>query len=132
MNRDIAKKGMAKKGMQQKWEKGKEAEIMAQHHLEKQGYQILTANYRTRGSEIDLVVFKDAILVFVEVRYRKDGPVRPIETIQFKKQRRILKGVKQILNCLDLKKLGVREMRIDVVEVSAKELVHWKNCILLV
>lgn len=43
---------------------------IAKDHLQKKSYKILTSNFRTRFAEIDLIVEKDNVLVFVEVKTR--------------------------------------------------------------
>lgn len=39
----------------------------------REGYEVLARNFRTRRGEIDLVVQKEGLVVFVEVKARKDG-----------------------------------------------------------
>jgi len=52
---------------------GKEAENRAVLFLEDQGMQILTRNFRVRGGEIDIVALDSEVLIFVEVRWRKNN-----------------------------------------------------------
>jgi putative endonuclease len=49
---------------------GKEGEEIARRYLEKRGYRIVTANYRTRHGEIDLIARDGPTLVFIEVKTR--------------------------------------------------------------
>ena len=49
---------------------GKEGEEIARRYLEKRGYKIVTANYRTRHGEIDLIAKDGTTLVFIEVKTR--------------------------------------------------------------
>ncbi len=46
------------------------AESKAAEYLKSQGYKVLTTNWKTRHCEIDIVAQKDAIIHFVEVKYR--------------------------------------------------------------
>jgi putative endonuclease len=46
-------------------------EDLALRYLIQHGYTLLDRNYRTRRGEIDLIVRKDDILVFVEVKLRR-------------------------------------------------------------
>ena len=48
-------------------------ERAARAHLEADGLRLLTANARYRGGEIDLVMRDREAIVFVEVRYRRNG-----------------------------------------------------------
>ncbi len=49
---------------------GRRGEELAQAHLARLGFSIIARNARTRQGEIDVIAFKDAALVFVEVKTR--------------------------------------------------------------
>jgi len=51
-------------------ELGAEGEQIATDYLEKTGYQILERNYRYKRAEVDIIAKKEAMLLFVEVKYR--------------------------------------------------------------
>ena len=69
---------------------GSRYEAEAAVFLEKLGYKILEQNYRDRLGEIDIVAREGAYLVFVEVKYRKDGRCgHPEEEVAGRKQQRI-------------------------------------------
>ena len=71
-------------------EKGNVGENLAAAYLERQGFRILTRNFRTRCGEIDLVAEHEGELVFVEVRsLRLPARYLPEETITFEKQKRL-------------------------------------------
>lgn len=60
--------------------------------LEQSGYQIVERNYRCRAGEIDLIARHRGYLVFVEVKYRKNGKKgRPEDAVNLGKQRQISK-----------------------------------------
>jgi len=73
-----------------KKERGAAAEQLALEFLMREGYQPVSRNYRCRQGEIDLIVFRESDLVFVEVRSksRRDYGM-PVETIDYQKQRKI-------------------------------------------
>ena len=52
--------------------RGRAAEYRAKKYLEQKGLHFITANYRSRHGEIDLIMSDQAVLVFVEVRCRKN------------------------------------------------------------
>ena len=52
---------------------GKQAEALAARFLERQGLQVLAQNVHCRGGEIDLVCRDKQVLVFVEVRLRRNA-----------------------------------------------------------
>lgn len=47
---------------------GNLGEDVAKRYLEQKGYKIIDQNYKTKYAEIDIIVKKDNVLVFVEVR----------------------------------------------------------------
>jgi len=51
---------------------GRRAEKAAADYLRQNGFEIVGQNLRTRTYEIDIVAQRDAILYFVEVKYRKN------------------------------------------------------------
>jgi len=71
---------------------GAEYERIAAEYLENKGYQILIRNYRNPFGEIDLVAEKDKTIVFCEIKYRRGKQFGdPLEAVDIRKQRRILK-----------------------------------------
>ncbi len=52
---------------------GSEKEQQSCDYLVRKGYEILARNYRCRYAEIDIVARDAGQLVFVEVKYRKNG-----------------------------------------------------------
>ncbi|MEK7061676.1 MAG: YraN family protein [Patescibacteria group bacterium] len=76
--------------MSQHNEVGKIGEEIARKFLEKAGYKIIEQNYKTKYSEIDLIVKKGENLVFVEVRTKVGEHFgTPEETINNKKMRKL-------------------------------------------
>ncbi len=99
--------------------KGKElgtlGENMAAEYLSKNGYEILTKNFRGRVGEIDIIGMKENILIFFEVKTRRNlNCGEPIESINAEKLRRI-----QILGeeYKNLHNLRNRQSRVDVIEI---------------
>ena len=71
--------------------RGQWAEELAQTYLYQQGLQPLEHNYRCKAGEIDLVMFEQSTLVFIEVRYRRSQRYGgSLESIDLKKQHRIM------------------------------------------
>lgn len=71
---------------------GQEQEALAAKTLEQFGYQIIERNYRCRAGEIDLIARHRGYLVFIEVKYRKNGEKGgPEEAVNLRKQRQISK-----------------------------------------
>ncbi len=95
---------------------GRAGEQLAARHLRHLGYKILYRNFRgVRGGEIDLVCRHGDALVFVEVKTRTTEDFgRPLDAVDRKKQRRIVRGAMAWLRMLELPDLT---FRFDVVEV---------------
>lgn len=93
---------------------GQMGEIAAARYLRKHGYDIVSANYHTKYGEIDIIAFKDDILVFCEVKTRNnDSFASPKEHVTYPKQRRIIVSALQFMKRYDVK----YQMRFDVIEV---------------
>ena len=56
--------------------KGAAGEVLAARFLRNRGYDILTANYRTRLGEIDIIAADKQYIAFVEVKTRNDSAYR--------------------------------------------------------
>ncbi len=70
--------------------KGKIAEDAALKYLNQKGLQLISRNFRCRYGEIDLIMTQDNILVFVEVRYRKQNSHgSAAESVTNQKQRKL-------------------------------------------
>lgn len=77
---------------------GQWAEDFAQTYLCQQGLQLIERNYRCRQGEIDLIMQQQAILVFIEVRYRRNSYYGgSLESINYPKQQRILRTANHYL-----------------------------------
>lgn len=70
---------------------GATGEQLAADHLQRLGFQILDRNYRTRWGELDLVVYDEERLIFVEVKTRiAYGHGRdPLESLHARKQNQV-------------------------------------------
>lgn len=109
---------------------GERGELLASRHFRDEGYRIITANYRSRFGEIDLIVSDGSYIVFVEVKARcEDSIAEPAEFVNGGKISRIIATAKQYISShgCDL------QPRFDVVEVvfypdgSTKSLRHIEN-----
>lgn len=54
---------------------GQAGEDLACKYLQKQGYEIITRNYRTEAGEIDIIAQKDGFLSFIEVKTRAEHTI---------------------------------------------------------
>ena len=102
-----------------KWT-GDRGEKIASVWLRSQGCRILARNYRgPRRGEVDIVARDGKLLMFVEVKTRREGSkIRGLDAVDRDKQRLIERGANAWL-----KSLGTRDLpwRFDVIEVFLEE-----------
>ncbi len=104
---------------------GDGGEAKAAHFLEEKGYRILQTNFKTKFGEIDIVAFKDGVIVFVEVKNRSTLCYgRPIEAVDFRKQQKIRRVAEVYLS---IKRKPYADCRFDVIEVLGDQLNHEEN-----
>ncbi len=99
---------------------GNYGEQVANDWLRSQGCKILARNYRgPRRGEVDIIARDSKLLLFVEVKTRREGSkIRGLDAVGKDKQALIERGANSWL-----KRLGTRDLpwRFDVIEVSVKE-----------
>ena len=104
---------------------GDKGEILAQNYLKKQKYKILDKNYRNKLGEIDIIVTKDNVVTFVEVKTRADVSFgRPCEAVTPYKQNKIRAVASYYLM---MKEWSEKDVSFDVIEVIDGEINHIKN-----
>ena len=105
-------------------------ERAAKKHLQTLGLKFLTANFRSRRGEIDLVFRDDDCLVFVEVKTRSSEDwTRPAAAVNALKKRLLSQCA---LDYLRLLKNPEVKIRFDIVEVllsdgAVREIRHLPN-----
>lgn len=106
-------------------ETGTQYEERAAEYLIAQNYQILERNYRIRFGEIDIIARDGTVLVFIEVKYRKnDESGNPLEAVDIRKQRKIIKVARYYLY---QKKYGDVPCRFDVIGICGSHIEHIKD-----
>lgn len=94
--------------------RGAAGEILAARLLREKGYDILSANFRCRQGEIDIIAAKDNYIVFAEVKTRSaDAIYSAREAVTGQKQRRLLQTAALYLSRFP----DSRQPRFDVIEV---------------
>jgi putative endonuclease len=101
-----------------KVEIGREIEARAVSFLLELGYTIITRNYRIRGGEIDVIALDGDVLVFVEVRYRRDG--NAFESMSANKVEALKRCARKYV--MDMEEN--REYRIDFLAVDLHGIDH--------
>jgi len=100
-----------------KKETGNDGEERAVRFLSQKGYSIIERNWRTRTGEIDIIVYKDDTIVFVEVKTLPNGTIDMIKReLNYQKQQRILKTSKRFL--LNHRQYSNSYVRFDVIVID--------------
>ena len=95
---------------------GKKGEAVAARYYLNQGYTLLEHNYQCRLGELDLLLQKQELLVFAEVKTRRPGGLgTPAEAVNTAKQRRVVQAAKYYISRTQTEETAVR---FDVVEVQ--------------
>lgn len=96
---------------------GKIGEDKAARYLIENGFEILDRNFRSgRFGELDIIATEGNYLCFIEVKTRTSSLYgSPIEAVNYAKREKI-KALAWIY--VKFKKLGERNMRFDIVEVT--------------
>lgn len=98
---------------------GRFGEDLARERLTDLGYRILEANYRCSLGEIDLVARDGDVLVFVEIKTRRDEPSGQVkEAVTRRKQTQLSKVA---LAYMKARNVCGSKARFDVVAIGLRE-----------
>lgn len=97
---------------------GKIAEDMASVYLQKNGYKILTRNFRFQKAEIDIIAEKENLVIVVEVKARStDTFILPQEAVTKAKIKSIVSAANHYLEEFHKDK----EVRFDIISILPDE-----------
>ncbi len=108
---------------------GIKGEQIAADFLQKKGYNILFRNWRTGQKEVDIVAFKEGMVIFVEVKTRSGQFLGyPEESVNHKKQQNLRLAASAFLDAFP----NYKNLRFDIVGILisgdvAKEIVHFEE-----
>lgn len=101
---------------------GAEKERLAESFLLDQGLRLVARNHRCRYGELDLIMRDAAVLVFVEVRFRRSTHFgSPAATVDARKQRRLITTAKHYLQAHPTP----LACRFDVIAMSGDNQIEW-------
>jgi len=104
--------------------KGKYGEDLAVSFLQKLGYEIVERNYRHRKGEIDIIAIDGKLLVFVEVKLRKDiGFGQPESFVSNAQKRMVIDTAEEYIFAINWKK----DIRFDIIAIHGEQLEHIKD-----
>lgn len=108
---------------------GNAGEQKAVEYLLSKGYEIIERNWRTRYGEIDIIVKKEATLVFVEVKTLPNGTPDMLQReLNYQKKQKILKTSKRYL--INHRQYSNEYIRFDVIIIDMPglpEVYHIEN-----
>jgi len=108
---------------------GIKGEQIAADFLLNKGYIILHKNWRSGKKELDIIAFKDSLLVIVEIKTRSNlNFAFPEEAVNKKKQKFIKLAAETFLN----DNPGYVNMRFDIISIfmykgKVKEIMHFEE-----
>lgn len=102
-------------------------EQLALKFLQQKGYKLIIQNYHIRGGEIDLILKKSGILVFVEVKTRTNQRFGlPEEALTDRKKRKLVRAIYHYLA-----DHPHQQWQCDMIALRIKgnkgEITHYKN-----
>jgi putative endonuclease len=100
--------------MAQHIELGRKGEALAKTHLENAGYEILDENWTHGKAEVDLIVYKDKVIIFVEVKARTGNAFgEPEDFVDARKQRLLVDAADEYIYLMEHE----GEVRFDIISI---------------
>lgn len=98
---------------------GKFAEAKSKEYLEREGYVVREINWRpiSMSCEIDLIAQKGDVIIFVEVKARNGHFTSPVDAVDNKKMKQMVKGADSYLGTLDHRLY----YRFDIIAITGTE-----------
>ncbi|HCA08881.1 YraN family protein [Chryseobacterium sp.] len=97
---------------------GKIAEDLAAEYLQKNGYKVLTRNFRFQKAEIDIIAEKEDLIIIIEVKARStDAFMLPQEAVTKTKIKSIVTAANHYLEEFNRN----NEVRFDIISVLPDE-----------
>lgn len=100
--------------MAQHLELGRTGEMLAKAHLEKTGYEILDENWTHGKAEVDLIAYKDSVIIFTEVKTRSGNFFgEPEDFVDARKQRMLVQAADEYIYLMNHQ----GEVRFDIIAI---------------
>ena len=100
--------------MAQHLDLGRKGESLAKAHLENAGYEIMDENWVYDKAEIDLIAYKDSIIIFAEVKTRSGNWFgEPEDFVDIRKQKLLVKAADEYIYLMNHQ----GEVRFDIISI---------------
>ncbi|MDF2431291.1 MAG: putative endonuclease [Mucilaginibacter sp.] len=100
--------------MAQHLDLGRKGENLAKSHLENTGYEILDENWTHGKLEVDLIAYKDKVIIFTEVKTRTGNSFgEPEDFVDARKQKLLLEAADEYIYLMNHQ----GEVRFDIISV---------------
>lgn len=93
---------------------GRKGESLAKTFLENSGYEILDENWTYGKAEIDLIAYKDRVIIFAEVKTRSgNGFGEPEDFVDNRKQKLLAEAADEYIYLMDHQ----GDVRFDIISI---------------
>jgi putative endonuclease len=95
-------------------ELGRRGESLAKTHLENAGYEILDENWTHGKAEVDLIAYKDKVIIFAEVKTRTGNAFgEPEDFVDARKQKLLVSAADEYIYLMDHQ----GDVRFDIISI---------------
>jgi putative endonuclease len=102
---------------------GRKGEGLAKAHLENEGYEILDENWTHGKLEVDLIAYKDRVIIFAEVKTRTgNGFGEPEDFVDARKQKLLADAADEYIYLMDHQ----GEVRFDIIAILFNNETNYK------
>jgi len=100
--------------MAQHLDLGRKGESLAKAHLENSGYEIMDENWVYGKAEVDLIVYKNGLIIFTEVKTRTgNGFGEPEDFVDYRKQKLLAEAADEYIYLMGHQ----GEVRFDIISI---------------
>jgi len=93
---------------------GRKGEAMAKAHLEATGYEIMDENWVFGKAEVDLIAYKNSVIIFTEVKTRTGNSFgEPEDFVDARKQRLLVEAADEYIYLMNHE----GEVRFDIISI---------------
>jgi putative endonuclease len=104
-------------------ELGRKGEQLAKKHLEDLGYEILDENWTHGKLEVDLIAYKDKVIIFAEVKTRSGNSFgEPEDFVDERKQKLLADAADEYIYLME----HTGEVRFDIIAILFKSETNYK------